>query len=123
MNGHWRRLGERDRQKADAWQREMCWLWFVGHDHQVLGSLILRGGMSTIALPLGSIARALVRLNAAYLFMAHSHPSGDMRPSDQDVAATRQIWRTARAVGASLQDHYIFGHHSDCFSFREHGLL
>lgn len=119
---HWRKVGAGYTDDDGPQRREICWLWFVGHDHHVIDSMILHGGMSAITLPLGQIARALVRVNAAYLFMAHSHPSGDVRPSPQDVTATRQIWRTARALGASLQDHYILGG-SDCFSFRDHGLL
>lgn len=100
----------------------MCWLCFVGRDQKILGELVLPGGMSTVSLPLTAVARGLVRLNAAYLFMAHNHPSGEAWPSAQDISATRQIWRAARAVGASLQDHYIYSR-SGFFSFRENGLL
>lgn len=117
MNEPWSKFGGRDDNQGEA-----CWLWFVGRDRQILGEIVLPGQTATVTLPLDSIARAIVGLKAVYLFMTHNHPSGDMRPSEQDIAATRQIWRTARAVGASLQDHYIVGR-TGCFSFREHGLL
>lgn len=122
MDMHWSKIGARHRQDAALRRQEICCLYFVGQDHDVLGELVLPGGMSTVSLPLAAIARGLVRLDAAYLFLAHNHPSGEARPSEQDIATTRQIWRTARAVGASLQDHYIFGR-TGCFSFRENGLL
>lgn len=113
MNGHWSRISGRN---------ENCCLWFMARDHELLGDLMVRGRLAAVTLPLDAIARTIVGLDAAFLFMVHNHPSGDMRPSAQDISATRQVWRTARAVGASLQDHYIFGA-AGCFSFRDHGLL
>jgi DNA repair protein RadC len=54
--------------------------------------------------------------------MAHNHPSGEARPSHADIDATRQIWRLARTLGASLQDHLVIGQRR-AFSFRDSGLL
>jgi DNA repair protein RadC len=122
MGGHWRRFGIAHWQEDARERWEACWLWFVDRDHEVIGSSVLPGGIATVALPLQSIAHTLVSLNAAYLFMAHNHPSEVLQPSLHDIAATRRIWRVARAVGSSLQDHYIFGR-SGRFSFRDNGLL
>jgi DNA repair protein RadC len=122
MGGHWRRFGVPHWRDDVRERREACLLWFLDRNHDLIGSSVLPGGTEAISLPLQSIAHTLVSLNAAYLFMAHNHPSEILQPSVQDIAATRRIWRTARAVGSSLQDHYIFGR-SGCFSFRDNGLL
>lgn len=43
------------------------------------------------------------------LILAHNHPSGDMTPSDQDIAVTRQIAQAGRVMGIELVDHLIIG--------------
>lgn len=66
--------------------------------------------------------RAVLEARPAQLLMAHNHPSGIARPSDADLAATRDAVRLLALLGIALSDHLIFtddGH----FSFRHAGLL
>ncbi|MDZ4737460.1 MAG: JAB domain-containing protein, partial [Rhodospirillaceae bacterium] len=39
----------------------------------------------------------------------HNHPSGNLKPSAQDIEITREIFRAAEAVGVTLHDHLIVG--------------
>lgn len=82
----------------------------------------MAGQSATVHIPLATLARAVSVTGAASLFMAHSHPSGDPHPSRADIEVTRQVWRLARTLGASLQDHLILGR-CRSFSFRANGLL
>jgi DNA repair protein RadC len=75
-----------------------------------------------IALPIRDILRAALDHNATGLILAHSHPSGDPRPSQADIEATRRLAETAASLGIVLHDHLIFAG-GDCRSFRELGLL
>ena len=52
------------------------------------------------------IERALA-LGAAGFVLAHNHPSGDCRPSADDLAGTRQIAGIAEALELTLIDHLI----------------
>ncbi len=54
--------------------------------------------------------------------MVHNHPSGDPRPSRQDVTTSRAIARLARMLDARLLDHRITAN-EQTFSFRSEGLL
>ena len=67
------------------------------------------------------IKRALV-LNAAALILVHNHPSGDPRPSRDDIEMTREIKAAAEALGIALHDHLVIGR-SGHASFRGLGLL
>ncbi|MET0240010.1 MAG: JAB domain-containing protein [Sphingobium sp.] len=104
-----------------AWP-ETLYIWLLDQSGQITATLSESGGGWHVSVPLPDIARAIVTTGATHLVMAHSHPSGDPRPSEADVAATRQVWRLARALGASLQDHVIVGVERR-FSFRANGLL
>ena len=43
------------------------------------------------------------------LILAHNHPSGDLTPSDLDIAITRQLAQAGRIIGIELLDHIIIG--------------
>lgn len=51
-------------------------------------------------------AKAL-SLGASGIIVAHNHPSGDCRPSQSDVAATRRLVEIGRALDIELLDHLI----------------
>ncbi|HEX7821460.1 MAG TPA: JAB domain-containing protein [Sphingobium sp.] len=113
--------------------QEMLVIWLLNHNGTLAATIresrADNGQRRRVTLPLPAIARALATTGATSLFMAHSHPSGDPRPSHADIDATRQIWRLARTLGASLQDHLVIAdpHARNgsrrMFSFRASGLL
>lgn len=67
------------------------------------------------------IARRALELSAASVILVHNHPSGDPKPSAQDVAITREITATS-AVGVKVHDHLVIGRNGAA-SFRTLGLL
>ncbi len=67
------------------------------------------------------IKRALA-LNAAALILVHNHPSGDPKPSRDDIEMTREIKAAAEALGITIHDHLVIGRKGHS-SFRSLGLL
>jgi DNA repair protein RadC len=67
------------------------------------------------------VKRALA-LNAAALILVHNHPSGDPKPSRDDIEMTREIRKAAEALGISIHDHLVIGRKGHT-SFRSLGLL
>jgi DNA repair protein RadC len=65
--------------------------------------------------------RALV-LNASALIVVHNHPSGDPKPSRDDIETTRELKAAAKALELELHDHVVIGHRTHA-SFRSLGLL
>lgn len=53
------------------------------------------------------VVRRALELSAASLILVHNHPSGDARPSDEDVATTAQIERAAAILDIAVLDHLI----------------
>lgn len=56
---------------------------------------------------------------AAGLLLSHTHPSGGVKPSQEDIAITRKIRDAGKILDIPLQDHIILGSTGDYFSFRE----
>lgn len=59
---------------------------------------------------------------AAYIIIAHNHPSGDAQPSNKDISLTQQLVAASQILGVPLHDHFIITAKS-YFSFREVRLL
>ncbi|MCJ2178117.1 JAB domain-containing protein [Novosphingobium sp. 2580] len=49
------------------------------------------------------------RMQASGLVLVHNHPSGNPRPSAQDIAATRRLAAVARAMDIEFHDHVVIG--------------
>jgi DNA repair protein RadC len=65
--------------------------------------------------------RALI-LNASALIVVHNHPSGDPKPSREDIQTTRELKAATSALEIELHDHVVIGHGTHA-SFRSLGLL
>ncbi len=59
---------------------------------------------------------------AAAVIFAHNHPSGDVRPSEADLATHRQLTDAAKLLGLRVLDHVIVSR-KGYTSFQEAGLL
>jgi DNA repair protein RadC len=63
-----------------------------------------------------------LRCEASALLVAHTHPSGDPKPSKSDLSATRSLARICADLDIHLADHVILAAGGQ-FSFRKAGLL
>lgn len=68
------------------------------------------------------VVAAALRHHAAALIFAHNHPSGDPRPSAEDVAVTRQLVFAGRVMGITVHEHLIIGD-GGYYSFADEGLI
>ncbi len=67
------------------------------------------------------VSTALKSLSSAIL-ISHNHPSGNLRPSNEDIEITKKLSNAAKAVDVALLDHVIVtkdGH----YSFSDEGVL
>jgi len=53
------------------------------------------------------VFKKAILASAAQCIVAHNHPSGDPKPSSQDVAITRQLVDASKIIGIELVDHII----------------
>ena len=56
-----------------------------------------------------TIFRAVFNANAEAFLVAHNHPSGNPKPSRDDVEMTRKLMAGAELIGVRLLDHLIIG--------------
>lgn len=63
-----------------------------------------------------------IQNNAAQLIIVHNHPSGHVKPSDDDLRVTKQLVTAGKLLDLEVFDHLIVGTNG-FFSFREKNLL
>jgi DNA repair protein RadC len=66
--------------------------------------------------------KAAIRESAAAVIFIHNHPSGDTRPSQEDILLTRRLVQAGDVLGIRVLDHIIIGD-AVHYSFRDNGLM
>jgi len=111
--------------------KELFKPYFVGVGHEVfrlacfdnnlrvLSNIpVSSGGPSSADVKMRKMVEELIRVNSSHAVIAHNHPKGLPNPSREDIAVTRTINSTFRALGVQLLDHIIVGE-SSAVSMRE----
>ena len=60
--------------------------------------------------------------SAASIICLHNHPSGNLEPSREDIAITRQLVEAGKVLGIPLHDHLILAGRGFT-SLAERGLM
>lgn len=77
---------------------------------RLLGAPAVVGGtVNTVSIRPAEVFREPVVLSATSAILVHNHPSGDPRPSPQDVAVTAELVAAGELLGIAVQDHVIVG--------------
>ena len=71
--------------------------------------IVAHGSLNSAQMRIGEIFTPAVRRNAAALIVIHNHPSGDPKPSPDDVAITRAIIEAGKLLDVEVLDHLVIG--------------
>jgi DNA repair protein RadC len=89
---------------------EQVWVLSLDGKNNLRGARrIAEGGLHGCSLEPRDVLRAVVRDAASAFVLLHNHPSGDPRPSPEDVDLTAAVARAASIIGTPLVDHVIVG--------------
>lgn len=97
-------------------------LSFDGTDRLIAASESREAHRARATMTPAMVRAAVATPPGGFVMIAHNHPSGDLRPSREDIALTRQIAMLCELAAIRLGDHLILsaeGH----FSFRAAGLV
>lgn len=89
--------------------------------------IISMGGLNSTVVDPKVIFQYVWATNASGIILFHNHPSGTVKPSEQDLRLTRRIKDAAAILDISLLDHIILSPYEDIqpnyFSFADDGLM
>lgn len=100
-------------------EQEVMGALFLDARSRLLGEReLFRGTLDRIAVEPREILRECLQRGAAAVYLFHTHPSGDPKPSGDDLLFTRRLAEAADLVGVRLVDHIVLGHDGHWASIR-----
>ncbi len=102
---------------------EEFWIVLLGRNLKVIGKeLISKGGLSgTVADP-KVIFHIALQHQASSIILAHNHPSGNRKPSQQDLDLTKNLRNAGKMLEINVFDHIIITD-GGYYSFADEGVL
>lgn len=83
---------------------------------------VSRGGMNSTVVDPKIVFKTALSHGATGIILAHNHPSGAVKPSEQDIRLTKKLREGAEVLDIALLDHIIVGANT-YFSFADEGLV
>lgn len=84
--------------------------------------LTSEGSVDQAAVYVREIVARAIDLGSVAIILVHNHPSGDSKPSRQDISLTRDIIDVGKRLGIAVHDHIVIGRDGHS-SMRSMGLI
>ena len=68
---------------------------------------VARGSVHAVEVHPREVFRPLLRMAASGAVVAHNHPTGDSRPSPEDISLTQRLREVGMLVGIPIVDHVV----------------
>lgn len=88
-------------------KEEAAILYLNGNNRIIGGFKVSSGGISTTIVDIALILGVAVKCLARSLVLAHTHPSGELQPSNADLNLTARLKEAAKLLDITLIEHLI----------------
>jgi len=103
--------------------KEQMRVLFLDASRQLIQTKIVEQGTVNFAQPiLREIFHQAIECSAASLVLVHNHPSGEIKPSQEDKLFTQKALKASEILQIRILDHIIIGR-DRYFSFRDHKMM
>jgi DNA repair protein RadC len=102
---------------------ESFYIILLNRNNQLIKKqLISKGGTNATVVDPKVIFKYALEVMANSIILVHNHPSGNLKPSEQDKRLTQKLVGAGESLDVIVMDHVIF---ADCgyFSFADEGIL
>ncbi len=102
---------------------EEFWILLLNRANKIINKhCISEGGISGTVVDPKKIFKIALENNASSIILCHNHPSGNIKPSEQDISLTKKIKEGGHILDIQVTDHLIACDKS-YFSFADEGIL
>ena len=102
---------------------EEFWILALNSNLEIIEKkLLFRGTVDRCLIHPRDVIRFVCGQNATSFIMAHNHPSGDPRPSKEDLEITKKFVMLSMLMEIPVKDHLIVSKQK-YFSFADSGLI
>jgi DNA repair protein RadC len=108
--------------KLGKYEREVFAVMLLDSQHRLIDyQELFFGTVNAASVYPREVVKAVLSENAAAVIFAHNHPSGEIEPSQADIAITNRLREALALIDVSVLDHIVIG--QEATSFAERGLL
>ena len=91
-------------------KQEEFYVLMLNSQNNIIGEqLVSKGILDASILHPREVFKPAIKNSASKIILVHNHPSGDSKPSDEDVEITRKINNLGKDLNIILLDHIIIG--------------
>lgn len=102
---------------------EEFWILLLNRSNKIIDKKkISQGGISGTVTDIKMILKLAIDKLSSSIILCHNHPSGNNKPSEQDISITKKIKESAKLMDINLLDHIIICE-KRYFSFADEGLI
>lgn len=111
--------------ELSQYDREVFCILNMKNNGQVINmNLVSVGTINASLVILREVFKSSILANASATIGLHNHPSGNVKPSKEDMIVTRKLQKCGQLLGIELLDHIIVGGtNGKMLSFREEKML
>lgn len=84
---------------------------------------ISQGGLTGTVVDIRLIAKIALDTLATSVVFIHNHPSGNVKPSEQDISLTKKMKQALALLDIVVLDHIIIVPNGNYYSFMDEGIL
>lgn len=104
--------------------QEQFFLLLLNRANKVMGWIKISTGGTTGTVVDPKIVFALaLQTNACGIILSHNHPSGNLQPSESDIALTNKLINAGKFLDITLLDHLIISPDEKFYSFADEGNM
>lgn len=102
---------------------EEFWILLSNRANKIIhAQSIGRGGVASVVADVKIILKCALEHLATNIVLCHNHPSGNLKPSREDIKITNTLKDAAALLDINVIDHLIIGD-MEYFSFADEGIL
>ena len=102
---------------------EEFWLILLNRANHVITKLsISKGGISGTVVDPRLVFKAAIEHHASGIILCHNHPSGNVKPSSEDINLTKKLRDAGKNLEINVLDHIIIAGAS-FYSFADEGII
>lgn len=102
---------------------EEFWIMYLNNSNRIIRkNQLSKGGITGTVVDVRIVLKKALECGATALVLAHNHPSGTLRPSEQDKELTKKLKIAGQSLDIKVIDHLIVTQKA-YFSFADERLL
>jgi DNA repair protein RadC len=104
-------------------KKENFYVFYLDVRNQVINKdLISIGTLNMSLVHPREVFESAIKNSAAQIILSHNHPSGEVKPSEEDIDLTKRLIKAGDILGIEVIDHVIVSNF-DYFSMKENKVI